>query len=302
MDLMRKFCLGVLALALLSGTARAQPAPMAWTRFVEPDEAVLSLEVPQGWVVTGGLKRFSAIVARPWFTATSPDGKIRIFLGAPDLPGYMLPKPGQAEGGEVPPPLPQVPPSTVLTYRAGAAFAGYYGRTWLAASGCSGAAPHGTRAMPEIARAEAARAADEIRGMPYAAGFTPPQHDAGLASFRCKSDGTSAGVIADTVRPLSAGFWFVPLVVGYRTDRGQEAEALAILSHMLDSRQWNAEWDQKMRAQVQAAFAALPHAPVPGGGGVIRAHERFMRPLQGGDPAGPGAPDAGTGKVPDAAR
>jgi len=302
---MRKFWLGVLAIALLPGSARAQQTAIAWTRFADPYENALSLEVPQGWIVTGGVKRFSAIVARPWFTATSPDGSTRIFVGAPELPGYLSPKSGQAEGTAVPPLLPQLPPSSVLAYRPGAGFAAYYGRTWLAASGCSGAAPLGTRAMPEIARAEAVRAADEIRGMAHAAGVIPPQHDAGLASFRCRSDGTTAGVIADTVRPLSAHFWFAPLVAGYRTDRGQEAATLAILRHMLASRQWNAEWDQKMREQVQAAFAKLPHPAVPADGrddDGRRRHERFMRQLDGETPAGHDPLEPGTGKANDAAQ
>jgi len=57
------------------------------------------------------------------------------------------------------------------------------------------------------------------------------------------------------MRPGTDGSWFVPLVAGYRAAPGQETWALAILNHMLASRQWNPQWDEAMRGQLREALA-----------------------------------------------
>jgi hypothetical protein len=106
---MRRMLLGfaapLLTGLLLAGTPLAQPAQapsVAWTRFADPTESAFMLDVPQGWQVAGGVKRFAPSEARGWVTAVSPDGLTELFLGDPSLPIFTMPNParGLQEGSQ----------------------------------------------------------------------------------------------------------------------------------------------------------------------------------------------------------
>lgn len=60
-------------------------------------------------------------------------------------------------------------------------------------------------------------------------------------------------MIAATSQP-NTGIWGVAVLAGYLTLPGQEAGALAMVKHMLASRQWNPQWDEAMRDQAREAL------------------------------------------------
>jgi hypothetical protein len=259
----------IIALAFLPGLAHADDAKLTWTQFVEPTEKALAIDVPTGWTAKGGVMRISAFLATPWFEVTSPDGSIEVFLNDPTLPGYRISEQKDAEGTMVFGGSPVLPKAMVLDYRPGPEFAKYYAPTALAKAGCTDAQVTGTQPMPDIAKADLDRATALTQGLKTKFAFTPPPHEAGLATFTCQSNGLtlSAGVIADTAKSDTLPFWQAG-VSGYLTTQGQEDWALAILRHMFFSRQFNPQWDQAMvdaaqdslnqqQSQADAAMAQL---------------------------------------------
>ena len=100
--MMRMILPAVLAAALAAAPACAQAADATWVQFADPTENAFALEVPQGWTVKGGVKRFSSVVATLWVTAASPDGATQVFIGDPAITPFMIPKNGQAEGTALP--------------------------------------------------------------------------------------------------------------------------------------------------------------------------------------------------------
>ncbi len=64
-----------------------KPAYKSWT---DPNEHAFSLDVPQGWHITGGLTRPNSVSYVYSVTATSPDGKSLIQLGN-SYPTFTLP-------------------------------------------------------------------------------------------------------------------------------------------------------------------------------------------------------------------
>ncbi|MEI9984180.1 MAG: hypothetical protein WDN69_13820 [Aliidongia sp.] len=268
---MRMLLAAMLVAALAATPAWAQTQAATWVQFVDPTEQAFALDVPQGWTVKGGIKRFSTVVATLWVTAASPDGAIQVFVGDPAITPFMIPKSGQAEGTALPPFSAVVPPAVTLSYRAGAEFAKFYGPKSLAGIGCTDAVPTGTQAMPDLARFQYERARFQSRGLNVRGGFTPPQHDAGLVAFTCQTTGRgyAAGVVADTAQPLQMGYWSVSVAAGYLAPQGQDAAAFAVLNHMLGTRQWNPQWDEAMH---QAAQDVLNH--------MAQAADRDMALLQ----------------------
>jgi len=253
---MKTMRFAVLLALLMPAGVLAQSAPAPWTRFVDPTENAFAFDVPQGWTATGGVHRVSPLIAEISVAAISPDGMTQLFIGDPSVPGFVVPKPNQAEGTTVQSMSAQLPPGVALNYRPAAEFAKYYGPKSLAAAGCLGAVLTGTQAMPDVARAQYARSMEMMRGISVP-GFTPPPHEAGLATFTCQNRGRplTAGVLADTTQPISIGTWSAPVIAGYLTVPGQEGWALASLNHMLASRQFNPQWDEAMRQQLQNALA-----------------------------------------------
>jgi hypothetical protein len=258
---MRMILPAALVAALVAAPAWAQTQAANWVQFVDPTEKAFALEVPQGWSVKGGTKRFSTVIAKLWVTAASPDGAIQVFVGDPAITPFMVPKNGQAEGTALPPSSAVVPPAVTLSYRAGAEFAKFYGPKSLAGIGCTGAVPVGTQPMPDLARFQYERAQLQARGLNVRGGFTPPQHDAGLITFTCQISGRTyaAGVVADTAQPLQMGYWSVAVAAGYLAPQGQDAAAFAVLNHMLGTRRSNPQWDEAMRLAAQDVLNHMAH-------------------------------------------
>ena len=68
--------------------AAAAPLVSGWTTVQDPAEQAFSIEVPQGWKITGGLYRFGLLDPRLMVDMVSPDGKIDIRFGDYRVPPF----------------------------------------------------------------------------------------------------------------------------------------------------------------------------------------------------------------------
>jgi hypothetical protein len=88
-----------------SGAAKAKapeaipvPVQVAWTVVHDTRENAFSIEVPQGWRVTGGSYRLGANNPRFLIDMTSPDGRTNLRVGDSAVPAFTVPSLGWAEG------------------------------------------------------------------------------------------------------------------------------------------------------------------------------------------------------------
>jgi hypothetical protein len=251
---MRQLWFVALLAALVPGSASAQNVTITWTRFVDPTENAFAFDVPQGWKVSGGIARVSATNYTPWLNAASADGTTQLFVGDPQIPILRVPAANQQEGQQLPPTGAEQPATVALRYRPGAEFAALYGPGYLGNSSCTDVSMTGQQAMPDVAARSFARAKQLTSGV--VAGYVPPQHDAGLATFTCQLGGKPmvAGVIGDTAQPATVYQQWSAFVSGYLATPDQASLALGILNHVLASQQWNPQWDQ---AEQQATILTI---------------------------------------------
>jgi PDZ domain len=71
--------------------ASGTPRDVAFDSWTEPKERAFTLDVPRGWQIVGGVTWHSQIDAQGFIRATSPDGKVQIFLGDPDIVPRQVP-------------------------------------------------------------------------------------------------------------------------------------------------------------------------------------------------------------------
>src|SRR5262245_49531640 len=60
-------------------------AIITFTKWVDPRESAFAVNVPQGWQIGGGLVRHSAVSSNPVVRAQSPDGKVQVLVGDPNV-------------------------------------------------------------------------------------------------------------------------------------------------------------------------------------------------------------------------
>ncbi len=254
----RASALGIMAL-LLSGFGPAAAQPVAqWVTFTDPVEHAFTIEVPQGWRIAGGIRRYAASEAPAWVTAQSPDGSIELFLNDPSVGNFTLPTAVFAEGAQVPGVHNR--PWTVMRYRPGAEYAAKYGLQSLPAA-CQDVRQAGMQARPNVE----AVMRQTVQGA--------SRLDGGEADFTCTRGGRAltATVIAGTALtnfPGGGGVWQVPVLFGGLSPPGQEAQAAEVLLHMQGSYKADPQFLAALR---QAGEQELPPpAPLPGrlGGGV----------------------------------
>ncbi len=255
----------LLLLVAPPGTARAQGDP-AWVRFTDPVESAFTVEIPEGWRVAGGVRRFAPSEAPAWVTAASPDGAQTVFAGDPNVGTFLLPNEPfmSTEGAQVP--WLHNRGATVMRYKPGAEYAAAYGARALSAQ-CTDVRVAGTQPLPQLE--------DTLR--PNVQNAT--RIDAGAAEFTCRRGGQemAAGVAAATVLTTfqggSGGLWQVPVLSGFLAPKGQEADVQAKLDHLLGSFAFDPQFQAAMRraneqeeaaARAQAAAASSrPAAPAP---------------------------------------
>jgi len=79
----------------LTFTTPTAPPPVSggvsYVTWRDPNEGAFTLEVPQGWQVSGGLYRFHAVDVRPDVQIVSPDGGMFFRIGDQDVPPFTTP-------------------------------------------------------------------------------------------------------------------------------------------------------------------------------------------------------------------
>ncbi|HEY2707625.1 MAG TPA: hypothetical protein VGI95_06185 [Caulobacteraceae bacterium] len=262
---------GALALAAIVAVAGCKPAapgaagggltPASLTgsdmsTFTDPSEGAFTLSAPAGWTMKGGVQRASAYDAKPWATATSPDGAEVIGYGDATIPSFVLPDGQHAEGASFDGPGGH---QLYQSYETGAQYAADYAQRAMGGN-CDSLQPAGSQAEPDLAQKAAAAAASFSAQV--GAGAQPPDFDGGSATFTCQGAGgaTTVGVIAVTAITRfgnGGGSWYVPTLVSYRAPVAQQADADKVARAMLASFQKNPQWDAKMAEATRQEIALI---------------------------------------------
>ncbi len=249
-------CLAVLAVAGCGkhggapGTPAAFVASQQWTTYADPAEHAFTMDVPAGWQVSGGLARFSAVDVRTGVTMRSPDGRIEIFYGDPEIPPFTVPNPqmemyGIHEGMT----LGQgAQTQTFQRYMPGQQFSASWGAHRVSKD-CGQVAVQGSQPLPQLA---------QRIDMAYSQGGVRTSTQAGDAQFTCMmaNGGLAQGyVFSYTLLAETNGFamWFVPGVVGYVATADQAPQARALMAHVIQSFQLDPNWVQRQQGTTMKA-------------------------------------------------
>jgi hypothetical protein len=222
--------------------APARPS-VTFVPFQDPNEGAYSLDVPQGWRVSGGLVRKAPVDVRSQVLAASPDNQIQLRIGDADLPPFTVPTPllaqtGFREGSWYSPGYGVQ--MQVFRYLGGEQFAAFWVNTKVSGA-CGNLKMVGGRPLPQTVQAMNAIMAR------HGSGYVRQRLDAGDVAFRCQQGpmpmagylfvATLATGTAD-----GAGTWNVDQLQGYLAATERAGEAQAILAHMVESVRLNPAW------------------------------------------------------------
>lgn len=224
------------------------------TTWREPREGAFTVGIPVGWRATGAVYRAARLDTRLSFRAESPDGRIQITIGDPNLGPRQVPNPmmGQAgmregmliptgAGGQI----------LLARFQSGAQFARQYAPQLCrgAAVGSSSDLPYATRSLQSQMSAVAAR---------YGVVAGP---SVGEAYFRC---GEAAGYVYATTfwagQPggYGAQTWGVFRIASViSADPAQVGYAAYILHTALETYATDPRWQAREDAQTGADSRAI---------------------------------------------
>ena len=228
-----------------TGTAPAGGAADAGLRYVawqDPNEQAFTVEVPEGWKVTGGLIRRNAVDPRGCLQIASSDGDVVISSGDATVPTFTLPGFSEffPEGSDYSPGYGVA--MKVMRYKTGTQFAGEYVQTRVAQS-ISDVVITGSRD-----RADIAQAINEINAR-YSISGVQTQLTMGEVTFTGRYQGKAvegywfAGTQLTTVASSGApGLWNVPNLIGYVATPQKAPLAQAVMAHMVNSTNISPQW------------------------------------------------------------
>ncbi|HZW05315.1 MAG TPA: hypothetical protein VFF58_00265 [Candidatus Nitrosotalea sp.] len=231
-----------------------QGAIVMFTPWRDPRENGFTVNVPQGWQISGGTTRTSPIDPHQVLRATSPDGRMHLFFGDPNLiprevPNRLLAFAGIREGQMT---RGDVGPILIARYQTGEQFARTYISHMCPAAQVlsSGMVPDATRELAVTVQQYA-----RVQG-------APAQSWVGEATFRC---GAQTGYVrASTVLagpPTAAQVWAVLEVSGFMVaDPSQAAFARYILNTIIGSVQMNPQWEARQAQTTRDVSGAVTRA------------------------------------------
>jgi hypothetical protein len=210
------------------GAAAGQRTVIMFTSWHDPSEGAFSLNVPEGWQVSGGTTRDSEIDPHHVLRTVSPDGGIRIFMGDSGVIPRLEPNPileygGVHEGQTLP--ADSGGQLLVARYQTGEQFA----QSYILGTLCPQAQITSSGVLTDATNLLNQQALEYGRATGAAA-----EAWVGEANFRC---GTQSGhVRASTVigrSPNGAGVWAVLELSGFMVaDPAQSAMASYILNNI----------------------------------------------------------------------
>jgi hypothetical protein len=238
------------------GGGPARPG-VGFVPFRDPSEGAFTLEVPQGWRVSGGLVRKASVDVRSGVVASSPDNQVHVRLGDVELPTFSIPTPmmlqlGFREGSPYSPGYGVT--MIVMRYLPGEQFARY----WVTARVgpvCGGIQLVSSQPLPQTV--QAMNAIMVRNGSPV---MSQRLH-AGDAAFRCQQNQAPAVGYLFVATLLTAGndgggIWNVDQLHGYLSPPDRAGQAQAILAHMLASIRLNPEW-VRMQQNITASTSRI---------------------------------------------
>ena len=227
---------------------------VTWVSMQENQEHSFSVDVPKTWKVTGGIVHVPGLYEfRMWADMTSPDGKVNIRLGDPNVSmSYSIPDSLSAyyhvrEGSRL------VNHMLVMRYEPGQTLAELYGRSRFADS-CTNVQTKETKSLPAIHPVSVA-------------GF---HSDAGQAIFQCTANGQEMGgyVFAETLyepqltpRSLSPmANWLVTGLGSFLAPKSQGVEVFKLFCHVFSTFRINPQWwnafSNRFNAAARTSFQA----------------------------------------------
>ncbi len=240
-----------------AGSGQSGSGPATLPRMVswqEPNEMAYTMQVPDGWRVSGGLTRLDVSHARSGFQIDSPDGKSVLRLGDPRLAMCTVPGPGAMRGQGEP---------HYCAYQTG----GQAGQAYLTGTLVREWQLEGLQIVSNQARPELSEGADRLprqMGLNVRSAF-------GEIRFRATRHGAPVEgmIVANTQMFASApGQNFV--VGTYFTEftalAGPPAQfglMTAIAGNVIGTLHWNPQWwqrEQRISAEVTRQRLAAMHA------------------------------------------
>lgn len=227
------------------------PAPVQWTTFTDPSEHAFTVEVPAGWQVQGGLRRFSTQDVRSEIVARSPDGSMELFIGDQSVPFFAMPNQmtefaGMREGS--PYQLGYGNVAIIARYVPGQTFAQTWGANRI---GRVCASPR------QIAGAPLPQA-DQAMDFGYRQGGVQASTRSGEAKFDCNWQGApGAGYAFATTLAAQVqggpGMWQASSMSGFASRADHAQQAADLLAHMNASFQLDPNWSQRQSGAVMNA-------------------------------------------------
>ena len=205
-----------------------------WETVSDTTQNAFTIEVPRGWASSAQTLQVSPAEAGPLANAIAPDTSIILFLGGPNVRGYLEPNPGTRfgnlqEGG-------QLNGMPIQRFETGAQFASGYGALGVRAN-CKDPKVVQNRDLPLQSR---------MLDFGYQQGGMLFVSSAGEASFTCDMFGQpGAGYIfAATQRGVIEGLgaWSIPTYIGFAALEPKAGEAAELLIHFANSLRMNPDW------------------------------------------------------------
>jgi len=229
-----------------TGPAPAGGAADAGLRYVawqDPNEQAFTVEVPEGWKVTGGLIRRNAVDPRGCLQIASPEGDVVISSGDATVPTFTLPGFSQffPEGSDYSPGYGVV--MKVMRYKPGTQFAAEYVQTRVGQP-IGNIVITGSRDRPDVAQAFNdiyRRLNSPMVSTQLTMGevtFTGRYQDKACEGYWFAGTQLTATNMGD----VQGGIWTVPHLVGYVATPAKAPLAQAVMMHLILSNRLNPEW------------------------------------------------------------
>jgi hypothetical protein len=239
--------------AVFCASVAAQSADLPrMVHWQDPTEHAFTLQVPQGWQISGGTHRNSPLDARGFVYAVSSDAKIRVWFNDPSVlprqePNAMYYSIGWYEGRTV-----QAPGGALFIerFRTGTQFA----QEFTSQKIC--------RNMQTLSGFDLPREAQQMNAAIAPSGAQVGariQASAGEIVYKCgeQSGYTTAVTLLAYGGPQSPRIWTVEKLAGYLSDKPDLDIARYVLNTMIASFKVDPNWQRQYERQIKDTTGAL---------------------------------------------